>query len=62
MADANTTGPIMMYCVKCRTKREAKNVVGVKMKNGKDAAKGECTVCNAGMYRIGLKVGAAAAA
>lgn len=44
-----------MYCVKCRTKREAKDVQNVTMKNGKPAAKGVCTVCGAGMYRIGAK-------
>lgn len=42
-----------MYCVKCRTKREAKNVEEVTMKNGKKAAKGVCSVCGTGMYRIG---------
>ncbi len=44
-----------MYCVKCRQKRGAKNVEYVKMKNGKDAAKGNCEVCNTGMYKIGAK-------
>lgn len=44
---------MQMYCVKCRQKREAKDVQQVVMKNGKDATKGVCTVCGTGMYRIG---------
>ncbi|MBI2593668.1 hypothetical protein HYW44_03425 [Candidatus Daviesbacteria bacterium] len=44
---------MQMYCVKCRTKRDAKNVQQVTMKNGKPASKGECPVCGTGMYRIG---------
>lgn len=44
---------MQMYCVKCRQKREAKDVQNVVMKNGKDAVKGVCTVCGTGMYRIG---------
>lgn len=42
------------YCVKCRDKagREMKDVQKVTMKNGRKAAKGVCTVCGTGMYRI----------
>lgn len=42
------------YCVKCRVKegREMKDVEEVTMKNGRRAAKGKCTVCDTGMYRI----------
>lgn len=43
----------MMYCVKCREKREDENAVEVTMKNGKPALKGKCPVCGTGMYKIG---------
>ena len=44
----------MGYCVKCRDKagREMKDVEVVTMKNGRKAAKGKCTVCDTGMYKI----------
>jgi len=41
------------YCVKCRTKREMKNVKSVTMKNRQPATKGVCQVCGTKMYRIG---------
>lgn len=44
-----------MYCVKCRTKRDAENTEEVVMKNGKKATKGKCSVCGTGMYRIGVQ-------
>ncbi len=44
-----TTG----YCVKCRSKREMKNPVSVKMKNGRPATKGSCPTCKTKMFRIG---------
>jgi hypothetical protein len=47
---------MQMYCVKCRAKRDAKDVQAVTMKNGKSAAKGVCSVCNTGMYKIGAAV------
>lgn len=42
------------YCVKCRVKpgREMKDVSIVEIKPGRFAAKGTCTVCGTGMYRI----------
>lgn len=43
----------MMYCVKCRKKREGKNLKKVTMKNGKPATKGVCEVCGTTMFRIG---------
>jgi len=45
---------IIGYCVKCRDKagREMKNVQVVTMKNGRKAAKGSCTICGTGMYKI----------
>jgi hypothetical protein len=43
----------MMYCVKCRAKRDDPNAKPVKMKNGKDAVKGVCPVCGTAMFKIG---------
>jgi len=45
---------VMGYCVKCRDKagREMKDVEKVTMKNGRKAAKGKCSVCGTGMYKI----------
>ncbi|HSW89135.1 MAG TPA: DUF5679 domain-containing protein [Candidatus Saccharimonadales bacterium] len=43
----------MMYCVKCREKRDDPDAQEVTMKNGKPALKGQCPVCGTGMYRIG---------
>jgi hypothetical protein len=40
------------YCLKCKTKREMKDVEPVTMKNGRKALKGKCTVCGTGMYKI----------
>lgn len=40
------------YCVKCKEKREMKNATKVTMKNGRNAMKGKCSVCNCGMYKI----------
>ena len=44
---------MQMYCVKCRTKRDAENVQAVTMKNGKQASKGVCPVCGTSMFKIG---------
>ena len=44
---------MQMYCVKCRQKRDAQDVQGVTMKNGKKASKGKCPVCSTSMFRIG---------
>lgn len=41
------------YCVKCRAKREIKDAVAVKLKNGKPAMKGKCPVCGTTIMRIG---------
>jgi hypothetical protein len=40
------------YCVKCKQKREMKDVQTVTMKNGRRALKGKCSVCGTGMYKI----------
>lgn len=36
----------------CKTKREMKDVEIVEIKPGRPAAKGKCTVCGTGMYKI----------
>ncbi|MBT5201763.1 MAG: hypothetical protein HOM02_08005, partial [Thaumarchaeota archaeon] len=41
------------YCVKCKTKRKIKNPQETIMKNGRDAIKGFCSVCNCKVFRIG---------
>ena len=43
----------LMYCVKCREKREGKDRKKVTMKNGKPATKAVCEVCGTTMFRIG---------
>jgi len=42
----------MMYCVKCRAKREGKNQEDVVMKNGKKAMRAVCEVCGTKMFKI----------
>lgn len=47
--DEKVTG----YCVKCKVNgREMKDVQKVEIKPGRPAAKGTCTVCGTGMYKI----------
>jgi hypothetical protein len=40
------------YCVKCKAKKEMKDVTEVTMKNGRKAKKGKCPSCGTGMFRI----------
>ena len=40
------------YCVKCRQKTTMKDSTEVKMKNGRPAIKGVCSVCGTGVYKI----------
>ena len=40
------------YCVKCRQKTTMKNTQKTKMKNGRPAMKGVCSVCGTGVYKI----------
>ena len=42
----------MMYCVKCRTKREGRDHEDVTMKNNKHAVKATCEVCGTKMFKI----------
>ena len=41
------------YCMKCKEKREAKDVKPVTMKNGKPAREGICPTCGTRMFKIG---------
>jgi hypothetical protein len=40
------------YCVKCKAKQEIKDAQEVKMKNGRPAMSGVCTVCGTKMFKI----------
>ncbi len=40
------------HCMRCKEKREMKDVEKTEIKPGTPAAKGKCTVCDAGMYKI----------
>ena len=44
-----------MYCVKCRTKREASNPEQVTMKNGRKALRGTCPNCGTKFHKWGHK-------
>jgi DNA topoisomerase-1 len=41
------------YCVKCKAKRPMANGQAVYMANGRPAARGECSVCGTGLFKIG---------
>ena len=43
---------IQGHCMKCKEKREMKDVEKVQMRPGTNAAKGKCSVCGTGMYKI----------
>lgn len=42
----------MAYCVKCRLKRDVKDVQSVILKNNKHAIRGTCVKCGRGVYQI----------
>lgn len=44
------------YCVKCKTTRHIANPMPFTMKNGREATRGQCTVCSTTMIKIGAKV------
>ena len=46
-------GTVLGYCVRCKMQREMRNPMSTVMKNGKDAMKGTCAACSAGMFKIG---------
>ena len=41
------------YCLKCRESREIQNAQQITMKNGREATRGACGVCDTTMFRIG---------
>ncbi|HZW55061.1 MAG: DUF5679 domain-containing protein [Thaumarchaeota archaeon] len=41
------------YCVKCKKSREIKGAKQVKLKNGRPAVSGTCSVCGTKMFKIG---------
>jgi len=41
------------YCMKCKAKKAIDNPKQVKMRNGRKAVKGTCSVCGTKMYKIG---------
>ena len=45
--------PPMIYCVKCKTSTDSKDVEQIKMKNGRDAVVSFCTDCGTKKFRIG---------
>lgn len=53
MAKASVTASASGYCMKCKTKREMKNVKQITMKNGRPATEGTCPVCSTRMFKIG---------
>ncbi len=40
------------YCMKCKDKKEMVDVEKTEIKPGRPAAKGKCTTCGTGMYKI----------
>ena len=44
---------IEAYCVRCKAKRKIKDPKETTMKNGRDAVRGTCSVCNCNVFRIG---------
>lgn len=48
-------GKVIGYCMKCKAKQEIKNAEQIKTKNGKDAIRGVCSVCETKMYKMGTK-------
>jgi len=40
------------YCVKCKKKVDIKNPQRVKSKNGKNAVKGECSICGTKVFKF----------
>ena len=44
---------VKAWCMRCKQKREMKDPKAVKMKTGRDAVKGTCSVCGTKMYKIG---------
>jgi hypothetical protein len=43
---------MLVYCLKCKTKREIKDPKNIIMKNKRLAVQGVCPVCGTKMFRI----------
>ena len=54
--DLNRKGVILMTgcCMKCKKAVEMKDAKQVKMKNGRPAVKGTCSICGTKMFKIGV--------
>lgn len=44
---------IMIYCLKCKGKKEALNPQNETLKNGRSAVRGVCPDCGHTLYRMG---------
>ncbi len=44
---------VAMYCLKCRTRTDSREVQPVVMKNGREAVSALCAVCGGKKFRIG---------
>ena len=44
---------VQAYCVKCKAKRDVKEPIQTKLKNGRPAIKGTCSKCGTKMSRLG---------
>ncbi|MFC1721237.1 DUF5679 domain-containing protein [Patescibacteria group bacterium] len=47
-----TDEKLIGYCMKCKEKREMTEVEKTEIKPGRPAAKGKCSTCGTGMYKI----------
>ena len=43
---------IVGYCMRCKTKKEIKDIQEVVMKNGRSAVRGVCATCGTKMFKI----------
>lgn len=44
---------LIVFCMKCKEKREAKDMKPITMKNGRPAMEGICSVCGTKVFKIG---------
>ena len=43
------------YCVKCRSKKDMKDIEEITMRNGQSARRGKCSTCGTKMIRFGQR-------
>ena len=48
---ANTD--VQIFCTKCKTKTDSKDLENVTLKNGRPATRGKCVVCDTRKFLIG---------